>query len=470
MLLVTTPVAAIAAVGLALRIGAGGALRAAIVYAAPPSAAGTGLAWQVVTFAEDHGIREPVAIPDLEVVARSGSSEARWRGRTNEDGVAEVPLPMPTGDGPELRVTSGTELLAEGLAAAPVPVDRPVPTTAWARFARREGAIALDVAVLGQRAAAGFPARIWVRATGAASHEAIVGATIEPEPDASFAPATTSARTDARGWAEVVATPIGHAVTMILRARAPDGKSGLWAGALFVSPGAPDLGVPPRIAPDEEAVVQVVVPTVRTTGYLEVDDARGRAWATIVILRAEGDRMPRATVRVPRLKPGLYWAVFSSDPAGAALLGPGTAVRPFAVASTDVQALSFGPDGAECAPPLDVREERRALAVCLALAKAVPIPRWRALEGFSAKHAAEGRRRKRGVVVAIGAIAVAVVAETILLLRAAAVARARLRAAAEGEEADSARAFVGPLSTVTISLLVAILGLLLLAAYVTRMG
>jgi hypothetical protein len=73
------------------------------------------------------------------------------------------------------------------------------------------------------------------------------------------------------------------------------------------------------------------------------------------------------------------------------------------------------------------------------------------------------------MVVAIGAIAVAVVLETVLLLRAAAAARARLRAAAE-EGAESPRAFVGPAWTVTIGVLVAVLGLVLLAAYVMRVS
>jgi hypothetical protein len=474
LLLLATPVAAIAAVGLGLRIGAGGAVRAAVVYAAPTSAAGTGLAWQIVKFAEDHGVREPVALPYLEVVAGSGSSEAHVYSETNADGVAEVLLPLPTGEEMQLRVTSGAEVLAEGTTTTQMPVDLPTPTTAWARFARREGAINLDVAVPGQRAASGFPAHVWVRATDTSSHAPIAGAAVEPEPDSSFVPSkkSKSALTDARGWAEVVATPVGHAVTMILRARTGDGKSGLWAGALFISPGAADLQVPARVSPDAEAVVELKVPTLRTTGYLEIDDARGRAWATVEKLVPNAFGMPEAIVRVPRLKPGLYWAVFSSDPAGAALLGPGSTARPFAVAATDAEALSFGADSAECGPPLDPRDERRALSVCLALAKAVPVPRRVALEGFSMKRAAEARKRERGMLVAVGAIAVAVALETVLLLRAAAAARARLRAAAEhGEEGpEPARALVGPAWTVTVSVLVALLGLVLMAAYVMRVS
>jgi hypothetical protein len=329
--------------------------------------------------------------------------------------------------------------------------------------------VALDVAVLGQRVASGFPASIWVRAVDAVSHRPIAGATIEPEPDASFAPAARSSRTDGRGWAEVIATPVGHAVTMILRARAADGRQGVWAGALFVSPGAPQVLAADRFAPDEEPQIELVMPAVRTTGYLEIDDARGRAWAAVVKLTAADGGMPQASVRAPRLAPGLYWAVYASDPAGAAHLGPGTLARPFVVAATDVSALAFGPDAAECAPPLDPRDAPRTLATCLALAAATPAPRWTALEGFSQQHARDERRRARGIHLALGAIAVAVLLETILVLRAAAAARARLRAAVT-EGVATASAFTGHAWTAGIAVLVAVLGFVLLAAFVVRLG
>jgi hypothetical protein len=255
---------------------------------------------------------------------------------------------------------------------------------------------------------------------------------------------------------------------MVLQARAADGRRGVWAGALFVSPGAPQVVSRARFSPDEEPVVDLVMPAVRTTGYLEIDDARGRAWAAVVPLAASDGGMPRASVRVPRLAPGLYWAIYASDPAGAARLGPGTLARPFVVAPTDAAALSYGPDPAECAPPLDPRDAPRALAVCLALAAATPAPRWTALEGFSQQHARDAQRRARGIRIAIGAIAVAILLEAILVLRAAAVARARLRAAVTEE--PSARAFTGRAWDAGVALLVAVLGFVLLAAFVTRLG
>jgi hypothetical protein len=470
---VVTPAAALATVALGLRLGASNAVRAAVVYAAPRSDAGTGLAWQVQTFEEERGGREPVSVSDVLVVGRVDADEVRWRGGTNEDGVAEVLLPLPSADQVHLDVTSAATTLASGEAATRATVARARPGSSWARFARREGPIALDVAVLGQRVASGFPATIWVRATDSASHTPLVGILIEPEPDASFAPATTTARTDARGWAEVVATPIGHAVTMTLHARAADGRRGLWMGAMFVSPGAAQLRARARYSPDDEPQVDIVVPTVRQTEYLEVDDAAGRVWATIAKLDAEGGGTPHASVHAPRLSPGLYWAVTSSDPAGAATLGPGTSARPFTVAATDAAALAFGSDASECAPPLDPREVPRVLSMCLALAAAAPVPRWTALEGFSDRHAGDERRRARGVRLALAAIAVAAALETLLLLRAAAAARAGLRAVAgpdeDGDERVVVRALVGRAWTVGIAILVAVLGFVLLAAFVGRL-
>jgi hypothetical protein len=470
LLLVATPAAAMATVALGLRFGAGTKLRAAVVFAAPQSRAGTGLAWQLATFEEEHGVREPIALPSVTLVARTPAREASWQGATNEDGVAEVLLPLSDDDDVQLELTSGRALLASGQARRiPDGVIRPAPTTAWARFARRDGPVALDVAVLGERVASGFPAVIWVRATDASSGVPIAGASIELEPDSSLIPASQSARTDARGWAEIVATPVGHAVAMTFDARAADGRRGVWAGALFVSPGAAQIRVRQRIAPDEEPVFHVVVPTVRTTAYVEVDDVRGRAWAAAVDLSSEAGGMPRADVRAPRLAPGLYWAVVAGDPAGAARLGPGTLALPFVVAATDAAALSFGLDPSVCTEPLDPRDSPRVLSTCLALSAARPVPRWQAVEGFSQKHAAEERRRGRGMGLALTAIAVGIVLEVLLVLRAASATRARLRVTPAGADGPLP-VHAHPTWTVAVALLVGALGFVLLAAFVARSG
>jgi hypothetical protein len=336
------------------------------------------------------------------------------------------------------------------------------------------------VAVLGQRVPSGFPATVWVRATDGVSHRALSSVKVVPEPDSSFLPSVPAAYTDARGWAEIVATPVGHAVTMIFRARANDGQKGVWAGALFVSPGAPQLITRPRFHPDEEPEVDLAVPTVRTTAYVEIDDTSGRAWAETVRLpvqSAQDSPMPQATLHAPKLSPGLYWVVAAGDPAGASVLGPGTSARPFFVAPTDVAALALGTDPAGCASPSDPRDAARALSLCLALAAPAPVPRWVALDGFPAQHARNETKRARGLVLAMGALGVAAVLETLLLLRALAASREALRVNARA----SAEATMGlprpnwthtlaPTWTVLVALFVAILGFALLAAFLALGG
>jgi hypothetical protein len=469
LLLVLTPVLTMAAVALGLRVGAGDAVQAALVYAAPASGAGTGLAWQVLAFAENRGAREPLSQVPIDVTARAedGRGEGRWSGATNDDGAAEVLLALPWANGLTLEVRSGRLLLAGGSARLAGGGQRPAPASAWARFARREGAIALDVAVLGQRVASGFPASIWVRATDPASHRPLAAVRIEAERDASLSSAAGPALTDSRGWASIVATPMGHAVALLLHARSADGRTGNWAGALFVSPGAAALGALARYPPDAQPELDVVVPSVRSTAYVEIDDSRGRSWATAIPLTTRSGSMPRASVRAPRLAPGLYWAVAASDPGGAAELGPGTIVRPFFVAASDEAALSFGTDKEECTPPRDPRDMPRVVDLCLALAGATAVPRWIALDGFLAKHAHDAQKRARGLAIALGAIGIAIGLETILLVRTARQARARLWAAER--EADAAQpSRVDRAANVGIAILVALLGFALLAALLLR--
>jgi hypothetical protein len=328
-------------------------------------------------------------------------------------------------------------------------------------FARREGPIDLDVAVLGQRAAPGFPARIWVRATDGATHAPVPDATVEIEGNTSLLPAAPAARTDSRGWADLAATPIGLAVEATLHARDAQGRKGSWNGGLYMSPGAVALETSPRWTPEEEPEIDVVAPFARTTAYVEVDDARGRAWATAVPLVGQRDALPRAAVHAPRLAPGLYWAIGASAPAGASGLGPGTIARPFFVAASDEAALAFGTDWAACSLPRDVRETARAVGSCLAVSAARAVPRWVALDGFVAQHARDEERRARGLAVAVSAIAVASLLEIVLLLRAAASANARLLESS----GPMPRARAG---RVAVALLVALLGFALLAAFLVR--
>jgi hypothetical protein len=70
--IVLTPLAAVFTMAVGLRIGASPAVRAAVVYGAPPSSEHAGLAWQLLTLVDDRSVREAIAMPGLSVVARAG--------------------------------------------------------------------------------------------------------------------------------------------------------------------------------------------------------------------------------------------------------------------------------------------------------------------------------------------------------------------------------------------------------------
>jgi hypothetical protein len=452
LLLVLTPAVAMAAVAVGLRLGARDGLRAAVVYGSPAAAAARDLAWQVVVFDEHQGVREPVVGLDIDVLAHAKGAAAEWHGITNADGVAEALLPLPDAEGVGLEVRSGVAVLAQGDAAPPPLPQQPSATTGqtgWLRFARREGSIALDVAALGQRVAPGFPAELWVRATDATTQAPMAGVAVVLEPDTSLTigpGGPPGGRTDSRGWVRVVATPVGLAVTMTLHARS-DTRSGEWIGGLFMSPGAPSLDVTRRAEPGAAIALGVTMPTARSAAYVEIDDARGRAWAAAPALIAQADGSSAARLEAPGLTPGLYWAVAAADPASATSLSAGTLARPFFVASNDEGALALGTDRAACSPPRDLRETTSAIASCLALSTIGPTPRWMALDGFVLQRALDRDARAKGLAVALGALAIAIVLEATLLLRASSGGRGR---------------------TVAVAVLVGLLGFALLAAFIVR--
>jgi hypothetical protein len=463
------PVVAMATVGVGLEIGGRDGVRAAVVYGAPEARGSSGAAWQVVVAEEKNGMREGLAGVPVEVAGRAGDHTATWHGATNRDGIAEAFLELPAADGVNLDVRSGAVVLAQGEADPGPGADPAKPSGAggaWAPFARREGAVLLDVAVTGERVAPSFPATLWVHATDAATHAPVAGADVAPEADPSLTSATEHARTDSRGWAELVVVPAGLAVSLALDAQATDGanvRKGIWIGGLVASPGGARVVTRPRWSPDDTIDVAVSAPSTHSTAYVEIDDARGRAWATSVELTPTPGGPATGEAHAPKLGGGLYWAVASGDSAGAASLGAGTAAQPFFVARTDGEALALGTDDAACALPRDVRETSRAVGTCLALAVAAPVARWIALDGFAAQRARDAARRSRGLGVALGGVAAAVLLEVAILLRAAAASGAAVTA--EGGIPVERRGF-----GVAVALLTGLLGFALLAAFLVRLS
>jgi hypothetical protein len=472
-LLVLTPFAAMTAVGVGLRAGASDTVVAATIYSAPAPRAGGALAWQLVAFRVNGAAREPFAHQPLDVSARAGAVSSHWVGSTNDDGVAELQLPVAGTEVVGLEILSGNDILAKGDARIPPPLERPPVAPVWMPFAMREGPVVLDVAVLGQRLAPGFPASIWVRATDAATHARLEAVTFEPEGDGSLSFGAPSSRS-VDGWGELTATAAGFAISLALHARTTDGRTGEWRGGLFESPGAVKIETRRRWGPDEAPAVTLVAPTPRAIEYFEIDDAVGRVWATAATLVSASDGSSIATVFSPALPSGLYWAIAASDPAGASMLGPGTAVLPFFVAPSDAAALQLGTDSAECAGSGAASPSPRALGPCLALATNAPIARWTALDGFLAKNAVLRQKHLRGMAIAVGAIVVAMALEALLMFRAAGQGRRQpIPAGDTRDDGDPGGRTTGELAMSpafrsAVAILVALLGFALATAFVLR--
>jgi hypothetical protein len=243
---------------------------------------------------------------------------------------------------------------------------------------------------------------------------------------------------------------VGLAVTVTLRAIASGKRTGAWIGGLFMSPAAPRVELPARLAPGTPFSIALTTPTPKALAYLEIDDARGRAWATSPALAPFDRGTARAEVTAPGLAPGLYHAIGGTDPAGAAGLGAGTISVPFFVAPNDEAALALAhPPGSEtaCSVPRDPREAATALGACLALAPIQPLARWTALDGFSQQRELDRQARQRGLTIALGGLIVAIALEGILLLRA-------------GSRSGAV--------AVAVAVLVGLLGFALLAAFLVR--
>ncbi|MCL2447414.1 MAG: hypothetical protein FWD17_00550 [Polyangiaceae bacterium] len=467
-MLVAVPFVAMAAVALGLRLGASDAVRVAQVMVAPEAAAGTGVAWQVTAFEEDRGVRSPLAGAPLRVRASHGGQETSAEARTNADGVAEVRLAAPPPFPAWVEVTApGGSVLAQGLVDPTTGpnVPRARGSGPWMPFARREGMLRIDVAVVGARVAPGFVATVGVRVEQASTQAPAPHVDVAVRDDPSIA-AATSGRTDSAGWAVVHVTPVGLALMLEIAAHDAEGRTGSWAGGLVAAPGGAAIETRPRWSPKEAPEVDVIVPTARATEYVEVDDVHGRAWAAALDL----DDSRRTRLSLPSLLPGVYWVVAAGAAPGTSVWTPATSLRPFFVAGADDEALALAGDG--CPPRRDVRETQAALWPCLSLVTPEPAPRWMALDGGPSKRAALASVRWRGLAIALAALLLASLLEAVLVVRAAHGARARFVSAlvADGDAAETGGARFPILLATCVALFVGLLGFALLAAFLARVS
>jgi hypothetical protein len=463
-----TPLVAVVILALGLRLGAGDDIHAAVVRATPPAASAKGLAWQIETSIETHGTLAPIAVPSLEVVARSGGHEAKWSGASNDEGIAEAWLELPgvkAHDPVELDVrdVATGKHLASGYAHWQDIGDPVSSAPAWAKYARRVGAIALDVAVYGSKLASETPGTVWVRATDATTSAPVPEATIAASGEGlSFEHAT--AVTDARGWARLDVKPLGLVYDLVLHATTDAAHAGDWAGAIASAPGGCGVSMPSRLVPNVQQTFEIVAPARRDLAYVEIDDDTGRVAAEIREFRSDAMKRLHASFDVPRLPPGFYRLVVAGDSRGGETFAPSAMEWPFLVADSDAAAVALPTAPAACRVPADAPDLERVLSWCLALEPPHAVAKWPALDGFPIKHGVEAQRRLQGFLVAIGSLAIAAVLETLLILGAVGAERRKMRAAAD-LEATRQR---GTAARVAVGLLVALLGFALIAMLVLR--
>lgn len=457
--MIAAPALAVATLMVGLRLGAKDAVRAASVIAAPPTERGA--AWQILTYVDDRGVRETVAIPHLSVTARAGDDKATWTGASNADGVAEAILSLPN-----LNPTSDVEIevredgVPEPLAAGVVRVKDgpwgPARADVAARPTKKEGEIDLDVLVEGERLAPGFPTPVWVRVGGGPREGLVIEAS--PEPGARIERATV--RPCKPGWAELVVTAEAHVTGITVRARAPSGAEGTWFGALPVAPGAFYASMPRQIAAGASAKVVLIAPNPRKVAYAEVASTKGRSHAAVVDIALErGDPTPRGTLELPPLAPGLYWLATSGDARGVEGMIGAAIAHPFVVGH---------PEGLEGDSACDVGS-------FLARHPGSRFTKWIAIDGLAWRRAGERSKRRTGLLLGVLALTLAALVEAILLGQGAREAKLRVSAALaasedDGDDGAKARhdhtAAGGAAGNVLVSVLLACLGFALLAAFV----
>lgn len=498
VLKIGAPLVAILTLMIGLRIGAGEAVRAAVVFGAPlahPAPDGkTRLAWQILTFVDDRSVKETIPIAGLSVIARSNGHEAHWSGASNGDGVAEVGLEMEGlafGDPIDLEVRAAGEKtpLAVGRAAWGEPQKErstAAPTGGSARPTVRNGIVGLDVVVEGERLVAGFPTSVWVRATTPPGM-ANVGLPIEadPEPGLLVAKENEKATTCGGGWAEFPMTAQAHVTGSAFVAYRPKaGEAGAgadagadagagagadagagagrhpvgrWFGALPVAPGAFFISMPRVLEEKKPQTAVLIAPNPRDVVYAELDDTRGRVVAGALKVATEaGDPTPRARFELPPLAAGVYWLVVSGEPRGAERMA-GAAVSKTIVIG-DVPGINV--------------HDACTVGPWLAQRPATGFPRWIALDGLPKRSEENRSRHLIGLLIGVLSLFAAGILETLLLIAASREARVSLQLAELDEDDPSAARITAktPGGGVVVAILIVVMGLALLAVLLIAKG
>jgi hypothetical protein len=458
--IVLTPAVALATVALGLRVGASTRARGARVYVAPQGAGRPGIAVRLVTMAEESGVLEVVPERDLVLEASSGDRRATWRGSSNAEGVAEGWLDLGSLP-PAERVTFALRgadgvVLASGEIAVPPPLPRVEPSGSAVHAARTSGPLVIEVYVYGGALVPGEVVPVLARVRDAFTHEDVAGAVLNAEPEPGLRVTRPFEALPGRRWyrSEVTAEFLTASWAVTAQVPAKGGEASVWVGALPVSPGAAGAVLPPVVAAGTPLSVHLSPPPATRRLYVEVDDQAGRDFAAALEVNPKGDGAG-VELEVPPLAAGDYWLVTSSDPHGSETLSGTTIARPFHV----------GPRDAGEDPPI---------MASLVTRTAHPIARPLSFDGLSEPRRRVSRARRRGMLIALGALVVATLLEALLVVRAArgarkgglAVSEAALGAGGERVGAGEGGGLVG----VAILVLVTLLGFALTAALLSVKG
>lgn len=456
-LLVLTPLVAVLVLVLGLRIGGKGAVRAASVWASPPSAARGEVVLQIVTFLDDRGVREAVHVSavDVSVTEVTTGKVTHVVTDTNVDGVIELSVPLTHAKSSELDVLVRTNDEPRPLSTGRVTVPRAPfgPNGATARPARvtkRTGELVVDLYVTDEKLVVGYPVPSVVhvtRAGGAAVSNAEITLTADPGLDAE-----PFSRTCDDGYAFGNLRATFHTVGLTIAAKTPDGKEGTTFLALPVAHGAFYVDAAREVAPMAPFAVTVRAPGERKVAYAEIDDDDGRVFATTLALTPEPSG-PSAAFLAPPLPEGTYWIVTSGDPRGAEKL-----------------------EGAAIARAINVRKDNKIPPSCreraaLAMRPGFGFTRQELLDGLPERRSDDTKRARLGLAIALIGLFAAAVIETTLALRIAREARETIESAVraldeEGSEVAPAarvtkRASAG---SVVVGIALVVLGFALLAA------
>jgi hypothetical protein len=328
---------------------------------------------------------------------------------TNEDGIAELAFAGPQDAARTVPVQvlmvgpqKGTqEVLAAGSVAIPRPSPVPSgPEETLVKPTHAEGALQIRVAVPGQKIHTGGVTDVWAQVV-AEDGRPLGNASVKAEPEEGLRMAESADLRCESGWHRFGAEALGHLAGLRLRAQAPDGRTGLWYGALNVVPGATTVSLDQPLVEGAPMPIQARAPLSRPRAYLEILGPlgrMGREYATPLRFgtSATGDAL--ANVELPPLSPGIHWLRTSADAFGTTEVAAGIWASPFLVrgAREATNPCEFGPRLATLALPA--------------------APKELLLDGSRGKLDAMGRRRSQGRTLALGALLVGALLELALVV------------------------------------------------------